>query len=407
MRARIGVCLLLLACGGRTPLGTRDAGATDAAAAGDAPASGVECTWNISGPSVRISADPAEVAGDVGLEDAVPTTGGALVTWVTPGDKTHPQTAVARLVAFDLVSNGDEHVVLRAPDVVSPLRYVSLGNGFGHVAVTAWDGSHCVLRPITVDGASNGTMVGVSASACEGFEATVPGFDLLQRGSPLNGVTVELLRLDPSGAPLGPSAFVLSTGPGALGEMHRATLADGSFVAAAPADGKRVIATHRDAHGASLGTVEVVVQGTNIVMTMLSIAPVTGGAMVAWVDFGGVAHARVSPLRADASPVGAPLVAAASTVSITAIDLAPDVTGGALFAWTEYAPSLSHVQLVSLSPAGAPRGAPVAVPDAVPGAKYGPAVHVVTTGKQGLVLFEAFSDATLHRVYAAPLACTP
>ena len=36
-----------------------------------------------------------------------------------------------------------------------------------------------------------------------------------------------------------------------------------------------------------------------------------------------------------------------------------------------------------------------------------PAVRLVTTGKQGLVFFEARTDTTPHRVYAAPLACTP
>ncbi|HEX7600128.1 MAG TPA: hypothetical protein VF316_00935 [Polyangiaceae bacterium] len=396
----IGLSFLLAACGARTPLGTRDAGATDA------PAIGVECTWAVTGPAVRISADPVNAPGDVRLEDAVATTGGALVAWSTPVDTRHPQTIIARRVGFDLVSNGDEHVVFSATAAIThALWYVSLASGYGHVAAVAWDGTHCLLRPITVDGASNGAMVDVVGSPCERIAATSPGFDLLFRKP--GPAELDLLSLDPVGHPLAPAVPVFSAGPGSLGATGRATLSDGSFVAAAMADGGRVISVHRDAHGAPLGSTSVVSQSPIVVSTLLSTAPVAGGALVSWVELDGVsARIEVSPLRADASPLGAPLVAASSPTAITAIDIAPEVMGGALLAWTTD-PAASSVHLLSLSAVGTPRGAPLVVPDPVPGAHYEPAVRVVTTGKQGLVFFEVRTDTTPHRVYAAPLACTP
>jgi hypothetical protein len=277
------------------------------------------------------------------------------------------------------------------------------------VAVTAWTGSHCVLRPITVDGASNGSMVEVVPSPCTGLEATSPGFDLLVRTTQVSGaVELHVLPLDPQGTPLASSVFVFGAGPGTIGAAGRATLSDGSFVATATFDGGRVIASHRDAHAAPLGNGHLVSQSPNLVPTMLSIAPVTGGAMVSWVAFDGAgARVEVNPLRADASPLGEPLVAASSSIPVTAIDLAPDVTGGALLAWVAYSPAASSIQLQPLSAAGTPRGAPLVVPDPVPGARFAPGVRVVTTDKKGLLLLEARSETTLHRVYAAPIACAP
>lgn len=408
-RRQLALAFLLAACGARTPLGTRDGGVVDVSAqdaASDAPQVRAECTWALTGPPVQVSADPV-VSGDVRLEDAVPTTGGALVAWSAPSDVTHPKTAIARLVGFDLVSNGDEHVVLGAPDVTSPLLYVSLASGHGHVAAVAWNGSHCVLRPITVDGASNGAMVDVVGSPCEGLEATSPGFDLMFRkaGPP----EVDLLALDAVGTPLAAGVPVFPAPPGTLGPTRRATLVDGSFIAAAPADAQRVIATHRDAHGATLGAEQLVSQSTHIEPDMLSIAPVTDGALVSWIAFDASgAHVAVSPLRADASPLGGPLFVTSSPVVVSAIDLAPDATGGALLAWAGYGGGLeSGVNLVSLSAAGTPRGAPLLVPDPVPRGDLAGHVRLVTTGKQGLVFFEVRTDTTPHRVYAAPLACTP
>lgn len=412
MRRWLGGMLVLAACGARTPLGTRDGGVLPVGdATPDAPQISVDCTWEIVGPPVRVSGDPAEVPGDVGLEDAVATTGGALVAWVTPGDLSHPQTAVARLVAFDLVLNGFEHVVLRAPDVTTPLWDVSLGQGFGHVAITAWTGARCLLRPVTLDGASNGSMVDVGTRSCGGLEATSPGFDLLL-GANRATDRLESMAIDPIGTPLAAPTNIFVAGPGdAIGAAGRATLSDGSFIAAAvivSPPGGRVVARHLDASGAALGDFHVVSASNQLVSTDLSIAAVTGGALVASVRFDGSAgHAEVAALHTDAQPAATPLVVSSSTVSVTAIDLTSDVTGGALLAWNEYDPAASSVHVLALSPAGTPRGAPLVVPDPVAGARYAPAVRVVTTGKQGLVVFGGRSATTNHRVYAAPLACAP
>jgi hypothetical protein len=147
---------------------------------------------------------------------------------------------------------------------------------------------------------------------------------------------------------------------------------------------------------------------TKLAIAPTGIAPALPGALLAWVAFNGHdGHVEVVPLDLHGEPRSAPRTVASSAVSVTSIALTRDTTGGALLAWSEYGPNPSSANVLALTASGAPRGDVLGVPDPVSGAKYAPAIAVVATGTRGLVLFEARSDTTPHRVYAAPLTCTP
>jgi hypothetical protein len=258
-------------------------------------------------------------------------------------------------------------------------------------------------------------MVDVDPRRCGETIATPAGFDLLMhtgQGNPSPQLFSQ--SVSEIGVVSPPNALLFQgiAGEG-VGAAARATLADGTFVVAAvlksfaPPTG-RVVARHFDARGAPLAPEQTVATGNDIVETVVSIAAVTTGVQVAWLASDGQkSQVYVTPTDRDARPLRGGLVIVSARTFVTSIDLASDVTGGALLAWTEYAPPPSSASLIALDAAADPRGAPLAMPDPVSGAKYAPVIRVVTTGKKGLVLFEARSDTTLHRVYAAPLACTP
>lgn len=398
------------ACGGRTRLGMAsrndggtDAGATDARPDGAGPA----CTWSAAGAAVRVSGDP-DVPGDVGLMDAVPTVGGALIAWVTAGSLSKPQTAMARMMKFDMQNDASEHVVLVAPGVAMPLGQVFLGNGFGHVAIIGWKGRACVLRPITVDGASNGGERQADARLCAGIAPRAGGFDLM-----LHDPYQALIHLpvDPDGVASGPPKLIYMAAPNeVIGVVSRATLLDGTFLVATLRGGMvgHVVVRHFDATGAPLALEQALDADPDGSATSVALAATANGAIVAWTVFGNASRIFAAPVDTDGRPTRTPQATkVVEATPITKIDLAPEINGGALLAWVVYTDSRSSATVLALSPDAEPMGEPMPIVAPETGSSYAPAIRIVATDRRALVTFGARSTSTPHRVYTAPFVCAP
>jgi hypothetical protein len=411
------------ACGTRTGLhgygpaadvGVDDASATDTAtdsaldtAIDVAPA----CTWSIAGAARRVSGEPI-VPGDVGLMDAVPTTGGALVAWRTAGTKEQPQTLALRLVAFDPTHDGDEHTILRAPDVVSTVDDVSLAVGHGHDGVVGTTGKSCSFHPITLDGASNGSTKDQGGGRCLALGARPEGFQLLV-GRPSSVAPSELVlrALDPAGAARGADVSLRLFEPEARwGDRPRfARYDDGSFLALLTADGGFTTEPF-DATGAQTAPARFWVPESGVFAS--AIAPTASGAVAAYAAARTTSTGRATvtvtvPLDRDGVQSGQATVLVRRDESIdasfvSAVTLAPDPSGGAFAGWTE-AVRAAYVQPVD--DLGRPRAAPLLLAPTLAGAQFAPVIRIVAIDRQGFAIFDASTDATPHRVYAVPLRC--
>lgn len=406
------------ACGGRTPPGGRavvvgDGGAADAPS--DGPVVAPACGWSLMGVPVRVSGDPKPVAGDVALEDAIPTTGGALVAWVTPGDLMNAQASVTRLVDFDLASFGDEHVILHGAGPAAPLTTVSLAHAPSGFAIAGYDGAGCAFHPITLDGASNGSLSHVDPRRCERLTGTAAGFDVLAQTTLADNrrPDLDVVHVDTLGQAAGPPVRLFAAGPNeTISASARAQRPDGTFVAAAlrfltTNPTYRTLATRAFAAGGAPIAPETTLASNPQLIGPVAMVPTAGGALAAWVAYDTQrGHVWAAALDRFGAPLAPPSLVADGETSITALHLAPETNGGALVAWTEYATDgPSSVQVLVLDASAAPVSAPMRAPDPTPNARYAPTVRVVATDTRGLLLFGAHAASEPHRIWAAPLSC--
>jgi hypothetical protein len=396
-------------CGAKTELypidgAGADAGADVALDVAVAPDTAPACTWSVVGPAERVSGDPM-VPGDVALMDAVPSVGGALIAWRTAGDKMQPQTVILRLISFDPAASGNEHLILRAPDVVHTVEDVSLAVGHGHAGVVGTTGAVCSFHPITVDGASNGGTVVADPRSCAGLTDTASGFDLLVARK-YGTRTAEILRtgLDGQGQPSGALAS-LFTSSGSLGRPARATFDDGSFLALiGRADGTQS-ARRFDALGVPLGPELVAYADANVVASALAKTATGAVAAFATSRVPGPSQVWTVALDRDGRALQGPLLFASASEPISSLTVATDPNGGALIGWTEAVSSASVAAFDDARPFRP--SAALLLAATLPNPSFAPAIRVVAIDRQGFAIFEARTDTAPHRVYAVPLGCTP
>jgi hypothetical protein len=400
---------LVAGCGARTDLaplaGADAAAAADAAAGADAAADAAAapaCTWSVVGPAERVSGDPA-VPGDVALMDAVPSIGGALVAWRTAGDKMQPQTVILRLISFDPAMSGNEHLILRAPDVVHTVDDVSLAVGHGHAGIVGTTGSVCSFHPITVDGASNGGTVVADARSCAGLTDTESGFDLLV-AQLRDGMRAEIAitALDSSGLPSGTFATLFRAAGlgGQLGPPARATFDDGSFLALI-VRGSTLVAQQFSSTGTPLAA-EVAVTDAPYDFADYAVTRTRAGALTAAVSELGIdwrLTVRAVARDGTRAPGSVPF-----DVAGYAPTLVTDPNGGALLGWIT---ATTTANVLWLDELGRPHGASIALAGTLAEAAFAPVIRVVAIGRQALAIFEARTPTTPHRVYAVRLACAP
>jgi haloalkane dehalogenase len=402
-----GLLAMAAGCGGRTsPSVPRDAGVEQGEAG--TPVAPTRCTWAQAGAAVRVSGDPM-VAGDVGLASAIPSSNGVLVAWITPSNLTTAQTVTTRFIGFDGTPIGSEHVILRAAGVAKGLDHVALAAGSSRVGVSATDGSRgCVLRPLTVDGASNGSEVLVDTRACSDLATTSAGYDVYLH-STSGFAALFLQRLDPTGAPLGPAweLFDNLLGDG-LQDQDRASQSEPWFFAAArfqQSSATRVLVQRCDETGKKTKT-PTILWTSNEGLATVSLATTASGAVVTWGARSSVWEIRGASLDQGGSLARQPTVLVSSKQSMTAQHVASDDQGGALLAWIERGADGDAARVQPLDASGGNVGAPFALGAPQEASSLGPAVRVVASGGRAVALVEAFSTTTPHRVYAVPLACT-
>lgn len=418
MRSLVVASLVLCACGARTAgsVGKHDAGSNGS----DAAATEGNCVhWSLAGAAVVVSPPPPDFPDDdVGLADAIATPRGAIVAWTTPWID-RPQTLITRRIAWDLATNGDARVVLGplAPNTGSGGSF-SLATGHGHAAVSADLPSGPVVRPLTLDGAPNGTMVSVAAKRTSNLYPTESGFDLFVATKDGNYELgrLDVQKLDPSGASLERAKlFSNEQWIGPYG-WSRATLTDGTFIATTRTSTKsvfRVIGGHFDAKGLPLSPQQTIAN-LDIVSDgdfTTRIVPVTGGVLAAWTQVRQplAEELVVQPLHLDASADGDASVFA-SIRGFDAFDLASDVSGNALLAWgLRESPidDAGSLHLLELDPHGAPRNARIDLPQSTARTVSARSLRVVTEGKRGFVLYVGQENDKPRRVYAQPLSCGP
>ncbi len=371
------------------------------------------CRWALAGASARVSGDPATVGRAV-LADAVTTGDAALVAWLK-SDSSSPDLVWARQVPFDLSLEATAHVALRGLDAYGPLSRVILLRSPDRVAVAAWNEQACTLRPLTLDGASNGVQVTVDARPCLGGAASTTagpgiGFDLLLSNE-LNGFdTLVQLPVDPSGTPQGPGTVLPGSVSAGRTAAARVVLADRSALMVTgelSAPRGRILAQHLRADAAPLGSARQVADGVE--ETTFSAAAVAEGAVIVW----SILDAEHKPTQIQVGAVDGEgrlrrdPVTVTAEAPVTRLHLAADDAGGALVAWVSKGPDRGWIHALALTTNGVPRGPAIATDPPLVGAGYADTVRVVASKGRALVLLQAGSSKTPDAIYAAPLVCQP